>query len=83
VAVRHRKAETAAVRVGRALTRNWSAKLEYDFMDFGTSRFNFDLTGLAGSSGAVLTTDIKQQIQTVKFGLNYKFDWSGPISASR
>jgi opacity protein-like surface antigen len=31
------------IGVEYALTRNWSAKLEYDFMDFGTARFGFNL----------------------------------------
>ncbi len=64
---------TAGAGVEYALTRNWSAKLEYDFMDFGTSRFIF---------GTVVPIDIKQNIQTVKFGLNYKFDWGGVVAAS-
>ena len=64
------------VRVEYALTRSWSAKLEYDLMDFGTSNIVF-----SNSLGS-FTTDIKQNIQTVKFGLNYKFDWGGPVSAS-
>jgi len=63
---------TAGAGVEYALTRNWSAKLEYDFIDFGTSPFSF--------SGLVV--DIKQSIQTVKVGLNYKLDWGGPFAAS-
>jgi outer membrane immunogenic protein len=59
-----------------ALTRNWSAKLEYDFMDFGTRTFDFSLPNTPA------TFDIKQQIQTVKFGLNYKLDWGVPIAGS-
>jgi hypothetical protein len=47
-------------------------------MDFGTSREVFDF----GSSSSTLTTDIKQRIQAVKFGWNYKFDWGGPVAAS-
>jgi outer membrane immunogenic protein len=69
---------TAGAGVEYALTRNWLAKLEYDFMDFGTSREVFDF----GSSSSTLTTDIKQRIQAVKFGWNYKFDWGGPVAAS-
>jgi hypothetical protein len=47
-------------------------------MDFGTSHILiFD-----SASNPVATTDIKQNIQTVKFGLNYKFDWTGPVNTS-
>ena len=62
------------------LTRNWSAKLEYDFMDFGTSRFVFDLPAVGGTGTA--TTEIKQRIHALKFGWNYKFDWSAPVAAN-
>ena len=57
-----------------ALQRNWSAKLEYDFMDFGTRNYPIDLTP---TSIALATADIKQRIQVVKFGLNYRFGWGG------
>jgi outer membrane immunogenic protein len=67
---------TAGAGIEYALTRNWSAKLEYDFMDFGTSRFDF-----YASRGAV-PIEIKQRIQALKFGWNYKFDWGGPVAAS-
>jgi outer membrane immunogenic protein len=68
---------TAGAGIEYALIRNWSAKLEYDFMDFGTKRLVFDL----GIPGATVTNDIKERIQTVKFGLNYKFDWGAPVVA--
>ena len=68
---------TAGAGVEYALTRNWSAKLEYDFMDFGTTRLSFDFP-----FNTIVTTDIKQRIQTVKFGWNYKFDWGGPVVAN-
>ena len=42
----------------------WSAKLEYNFMDFGTRAVSF----APGTS-----TDIDQQVHAVKFGVNYKF----------
>jgi outer membrane immunogenic protein len=70
---------TAGAGIEYALTRNWSAKLEYDFMDFGTKRAVFDPLG----GGLVtFTTDIKERFQTVKFGLNYKFDWGAPVVAN-
>ena len=69
---------TAGAGVEYALTRNWSTKLEYDFMDFGTSRFVFDVPTIGGT----VTTDVKQRIHALKFGWNYKFDWSAPVAAS-
>jgi outer membrane immunogenic protein len=70
---------TAGAGVEYALTRNWSAKLEYDFMDFGTSRFDFDFTATPGIG--IVSTDVKQRIHAVKFGWNYKFDWRGAVAA--
>jgi outer membrane immunogenic protein len=69
---------TAGAGVEYALTRNWSAKLEYDFMDFGTSQFTFDFP----IASTIVATDIKQRLQTVTFGLNYRFDWGGSGGAS-
>ena len=64
---------TAGAGVEYALTRNWSARLQYDFMDFGTNPHVF-----VGPTGAIATTpDIDQRIHAVKFGLNYTFDWGG------
>jgi outer membrane immunogenic protein len=69
---------TGGAGIEYALTHNWSAKLEYDFMDFGTSNFVFVTV-----PGVVTTTaDIKQRMQMVKFGLNYKFDWGVPRAGS-
>jgi outer membrane immunogenic protein len=45
---------------------NWSAKLEYNYIDFGTKDVLF--TGLADDPASV-----KQQLHTIKFGLNYRF----------
>ncbi|HEX5210337.1 MAG TPA: outer membrane protein [Pseudolabrys sp.] len=50
-----------------ALAPNWSAALEYNYMDLGTK--TVQLTG----NGIFLPTDIKQTIQTVTLGLNYRF----------
>lgn len=44
-------------------TPNWSAKLEYAYIDFGTDRLNFQ--------GAI--EDITQRVHTVKGGINYRF----------
>jgi outer membrane immunogenic protein len=50
-----------------AFLPNWSAKLEYDFLDLGTKSFLVnDILG---------TFDIRQRIHLVKFGINYHFSW--------
>jgi outer membrane immunogenic protein len=55
-----------------AFAPQWTAKLEYNYMDFGTRSVSF----LPGTS-----TDIDQQVHAVKFGINYKFGLPGAIVA--
>ena len=59
---------TAGAGVEYAFLPNWSAKLEYNFMDFGNKAVSF----APGRS-----TDVDQQIHAVKFGINYKFGFPG------
>ena len=47
------------------LTPNWSAKLEYSFMDFGRAGASFPIAGERYNSNLTL--------QTVQLGLNYRF----------
>jgi opacity protein-like surface antigen len=54
-----------------ALFDNWSAKLEYDFYDFGTR--SVQLTD--NSSGLSGPVQVKQSVQAVKLGLNFHI-WS-------
>src|ERR1700739_829986 len=46
------------------LTRSWSAKAEYDYLDFGSKNFVLE-------DGTVL--NFKQNFKQVKIGLNYRF----------
>ena len=57
-----------------ALWNNWSAKLEYDFYDFGTRSLAFTGT-IFGVPEVVPGIDIKQTVNAVKFGINYRFGW--------
>jgi outer membrane immunogenic protein len=49
---------------------NWSAKIEYNYIDFGTKDVLF--AGLAEDPASV-----KQQLHTIKFGVNYRFGGYG------
>jgi outer membrane immunogenic protein len=54
-----------------AFTRNWTAKLEYDFLGL-----------TAWEAPGTLPNDVVQvsrHIQMIKAGINYKFDWAGPF----
>ncbi|MCK1287075.1 porin family protein [Bradyrhizobium sp. 44] len=47
-----------------AFSQNWSAFIEYDYMDFGKK------TGVASTTG---TIDVKEKLSVAKVGVNYKF----------
>ena len=49
-----------------ALTQNWTAKLEYSYYDFGTR-----------PAGAVYGLPVRNEVHTVKLGVNYLFS-TGP-----
>ncbi|MGO4714217.1 outer membrane protein [Bradyrhizobium sp. 2TAF24] len=51
---------------------SWSAKAEYQYADFGNQTYFANLGGI--NSG-------NQQIHTIKAGINYHFNWGGPIVA--
>jgi len=63
---------TAGAGVEYAFAPQWTAKLEYNYMDFGTRSVSF---------APGFSTDIDQQIHAVKFGVNYKFGSPGAIIA--
>ena len=62
---------TAGAGIEYAFAPNWSGKIEYNFMDFGTRNVSF---------APFTSTEIDQQIHAVKFGINYKFG-GGPLVA--
>ena len=56
---------------------NWSAKVEYDYYDFGNkSTLLVSPAGVAGD-----TINSKLTVNTVKAGVNYHFNWGGPVVA--
>jgi outer membrane immunogenic protein len=58
---------------------NWSAKVEYLYVDLG--RENYDI---GPALGAPIPVNIRadHQFHTMRVGLNYHFNWGGPIVAS-
>jgi outer membrane immunogenic protein len=56
-----------------ALTNNWSLKAEYNYIKFETQSLNY-----TASLGNYSNQETKQ---IVKVGVNYKFDWAGPVVA--
>jgi hypothetical protein len=59
-----------AVGIEYLFARNWSAKLEYDYMDFGSRS-----VPLIDGGNGFFTEEIHQKMHVIKVGLNYHFDW--------
>jgi outer membrane immunogenic protein len=59
---------TAGAGLEYALNRNWSVRVEYDYLGFGSKPLNFT-TPLLGS----VTPTASLNVQEVKAGLNFKF----------
>jgi len=58
-----------------AITRNWSAKIEYNYLDFGTETIRFpDLASVLLIQNLSDEVSIRQRIHLVKAGINYRFD---------
>lgn len=59
------------VGIEYAFAGNWSAKLEYNYMDLGSKLVTLTTTG-----GLVATpANVDLTVQTVKAGINYRFNW--------
>jgi len=52
---------------------NWSAKVEYNYIDLGKSTISFDPLDPTNR------TEFKDTIHTVKAGVNYHFNWGGSV----
>jgi outer membrane immunogenic protein len=60
------------------LAPNWSVFADYNYMDFGTRRIIYitpDVPPL------FFPLDIRQTVQTVRVGVNYRFNLAGPVVA--
>jgi outer membrane immunogenic protein len=68
----------AGAGVEWAFYQNWSAKLEYLHADFGTTGFGRTFPpggGFFAARNVTLTDDM------VRVGVNYRFNWGGPVVA--
>lgn len=64
-------------------TTNWSAKVEYNYMDFGSRNYAFpNNTRVIEFDRLYNNWDIDQRMHLVKFGVNYHFNWwAAPVVA--
>ena len=70
---------TVGAGIEYAFWDNWSAKLEYNFMDFGKDNSMFTYT--ANPAGLSERWNIEQTVNVVKLGVNYRFNWGAPVVA--
>lgn len=74
----NREGWTVGVGLEYMFAPNWSAKIEYDYYDFGSK--NVTLFSPAGVLGDTINS--KLTLNTVKAGINYHFNWAaGPVVA--
>jgi outer membrane immunogenic protein len=66
---------TAGAGFEYALLNNWTARIEYNYLDFGSKDETFVFTDSTGSIG--FNQSIERKLQLVKLGINYKFGGDG------
>ncbi len=69
---------TAGAGLEFAVSGNWSAKLEYDYIDLSRRMYDLSDFGMPG-------VGVDPRIHLVKFGLNYHFGdtpWAAPVATS-
>jgi outer membrane immunogenic protein len=70
----HRNGYTVGAGLEYMFAPSWSAKIEYQYYNFGNANF---ITPVGLVPFGSFTTDD----HTVKAGLNYRFNWGGPVVA--
>jgi outer membrane immunogenic protein len=76
----NRSGYVAGAGVEFGMTENLSAKLEYDYLGFGTKTYTFgNLSAPVGGINTpfALPVSWKSSLQMVTAGINYRFNWAG------
>jgi outer membrane immunogenic protein len=68
---------TAGAGVEYMFAPNWSAKLEYLYADFGRPHDSFDVP----TAGFFVGVNTRLTENIVRAGVNYHFNWGGPVVA--
>jgi outer membrane immunogenic protein len=60
---------------------NWSAKIEYDYIDLGST--TVAIHSVTNATNVATTSFVRSSdtINVVKAGVNYRFNWGGPVVA--
>lgn len=60
------------------ITRNWTAFIEYNYIEFDTKNEAFPIAFGGGAPAFTINADLKNKLSVAKVGVNYKFDWGAP-----
>jgi outer membrane immunogenic protein len=70
----HRDGYTVGAGLEYMFAPNWSAKVEYQYYNFGSTTFT-------GGPAEIVGSRFNSDEHTIKAGLNYRFGWGGPVVA--
>jgi outer membrane immunogenic protein len=70
----HRDGYTVGAGLEYMFAPNWSAKVEYMYYNFGSTTFTSGPADIVG-------VRFRDDEHTVKAGINYRFNWGGPVVA--
>src|ERR1700683_2717226 len=70
----HKDGYTVGAGLEYMFAPSWSAKLEYQYYNFGSSTFT-------GGPAEIVGARFNSDEHTIKAGLNYRFGWGGPVVA--
>ena len=62
-----------------AFTNNWTVKLEYDYLGLPSRTFVVTGTVIPALAGDTITSN--HNVQELKLGVNYLFNFGGPVVA--
>ncbi len=58
-----------------AFSPNWTAFIEYDYMDFQSKNVAFAIVDPTGGPAAIANVDVRNKLSIAKIGVNYKFGY--------
>jgi len=70
----HRDGYTVGAGLEYLFAPNWSAKVEYQYYNFGSTTFTSGQPDIVG-------VRFRDDEHSVKAGVNYRFNWGGPVVA--
>jgi outer membrane immunogenic protein len=70
----HKDGYTVGAGLEYMFAPNWSAKVEYQYYNFGSTTFTSGTPEIVGAR-------FRDDEHTVKAGINYRFGWGGPVVA--